>query len=208
MLASGDVFVIGRAMSLISASIRDELVRLYSSPDRHYHNLNHIEAMLELMREHHALLADPVSVEAAIWFHDAIYDTHRNDNEAKSAELARERLAATTSVEEIERIALMIGASANHMVPANDEATDNDCALFLDFDLAVLAAPSAEFAAYEQAVRREYGWVPDPLWIAGRRRVLETFMARPHIFSTALFQSRCEAAARANLTRSLAALSS
>jgi predicted metal-dependent HD superfamily phosphohydrolase len=193
-------------MSLITTAIRDELTGMYSAPDRHYHNLAHIEAMLSLKREHQALLADPTSVEAAIWFHDAIYDTHRNDNEAKSAELAHERLAATASGEQIERITLMIRASANHTVPASDEAIRNDCELFLDFDLATLGGHPAEFAAYEQAVRREYDWVAEPLWIAGRRRVLETFVARPHIYKTALFQSRCEAAARANLARSLAAL--
>jgi predicted metal-dependent HD superfamily phosphohydrolase len=193
-------------MSLITAAIRDELTRLYSAADRHYHNLAHIEAMLSLKREHQSLLADPTSVDAAIWFHDAIYDTHRNDNEANSAELARERLAATASGEQIERITVMIRASADHMVPEADQATRNDCELFLDFDLATLAGRPAEFSAYEQAVRREYDWVPEPLWIAGRRRVLETFMARPHIYKTALFQSHCEATARANLARSLAAL--
>jgi predicted metal-dependent HD superfamily phosphohydrolase len=179
---------------------------MYSASDRHYHDLTHIEAMLSLMREHQALLADPVSVEAAIWFHDAIYDTHRNDNEARSAELARECLSATASGEQMERIALMIRATADHTVPEGEQATRNDCALFLDFDLAILAAPPADFVAFEQAVRREYGWVPEPLWISGRRRVLETFVARPRIYATALFQSRCEAAARANLARSLAAL--
>src|SRR5262249_48672370 len=58
-------------MSPISGRIRDELVRAYSAPDRHYHNLAHIEAMLDLMRAHERALSDPTSVEAAIWFHDA-----------------------------------------------------------------------------------------------------------------------------------------
>jgi predicted metal-dependent HD superfamily phosphohydrolase len=74
-------------MSLILPSIRAELVSAYSASDRHYHDLRHIDAMLDLMREHVVLLADPGTVEAAIWFHDAIYDTHRDDNEQRSAEL-------------------------------------------------------------------------------------------------------------------------
>jgi predicted metal-dependent HD superfamily phosphohydrolase len=194
-------------MSLISQPIRDELVEAYSAPDRHYHDLRHIEALLGLMREHVMLLADPSAVEAAIWFHDAIYDTHRHDNELRSADLARERLSANAINRQIDRIVVMIRASANHVVPSDlDEPAANDCAFFLDIDLAILASDPPEFAAYEQAVRREYAWVPEAMWIAGRRRVLETFLARPNIYASPRFRLSHEAAARRNLARVLSGL--
>ena len=50
------------------------------------------------------------------------------------------------------------------------------------------------------------GRVPEPMWIAGRRQVLEKFLARPSVYASPQFRSRCEAAARANLTRALDAL--
>src|SRR5215467_4942919 len=103
-------------LSPISGRIRDELVRAYRAPDRHYHNLAHIEAMLDLMRWHRGALSDPTSVEAAIWFHDAVYDTRRHDNEEKSAELAVARLAGVLSPADIERVAKMIQATAGHLV--------------------------------------------------------------------------------------------
>jgi predicted metal-dependent HD superfamily phosphohydrolase len=196
-----------RLMSLISATVRTELVKAYSASDRHYHDLRHIEAMLDLMQEHGALLADPEAVEAAIWFHDAVYDTHRDDNEQRSADLARERLSAIASKQQVDRIAAMIRASANHVVPSDlDGSPANDCALFLDMDLAILASAPHEFAAYEQAVRSEYVWVPEVMWIAGRLRVLETFMMRDSIYSSAQFRLNHEAAARRNLARALSAL--
>jgi predicted metal-dependent HD superfamily phosphohydrolase len=102
----------------------------------------------------------------------------------------------------------MIRATANHAVPDFGEGTPEsaaqDCALFLDFDLAVLGSPAAEFANYEAAVRREYAWVSERLWIAGRRAVLEHFLARPAIYATAQFRASHEAAARRNLTEALA----
>lgn len=194
-------------MSLISVAIRDELVRAYTAPGRHYHNLAHIETMLGLMRTHGGALTDPATVEAAIWFHDAVYDTRRQDNETRSAELATERLGGLTSPERIARIVTMIRATADHAVPdlSNDGAR-HDCALFLDMDLAILGSAPDDFAAYEEGVRREYAWVPDPLWSEGRRKVLERFLARPAIYASPQFRASHEAAARRNLARSIKAL--
>jgi len=191
-------------MSPISGRIREDLVRAYSAPDRHYHNLAHIEAMLGLMRAHEGALSDPASVEAAIWFHDAVYDTRHHDNEEKSAALAAERLAGVLSPDRIDRITGMIRATAGHRVPEGfDDAAGRDCAVFLDMDLAILGSTPDAFTAYEAAVRREYGWAPEALWIANRRKVLQAFLARPAIYASPPFRASHEVAARKNLTRSL-----
>src|SRR5882724_783363 len=119
-------------MSPIAGKLRDELVRAYAAPERHYHNLTHIEAMLSLMRRFEDALSDPQSVEAAIWFHDAVYDTRRHDNEEKSADLAVDRLKQTTTGERSARIAAMIRATASHELPDfSSPETVRDCALFL-----------------------------------------------------------------------------
>jgi predicted metal-dependent HD superfamily phosphohydrolase len=191
-------------MSPIAGKLRDELVRAYAAPERHYHNLAHIEAMLGLMRSHENALSDPHSVEAATWFHDVIYDTRRHDNEEKSAELATSRLAGLLSSDRIALIASMIQATAGHHVPEGlDDTQRRDCALFLDMDLSILGSTPDLFAAYEDAVRREYGWVPDALWCEGRRKVLQGFLDRPAIYASPQFRASHEAAARVNLARSL-----
>src|SRR5262245_25545402 len=134
-------------MSLISGPIRDELVRAYTAPDRHYHNLAHIETMLGFARAHGGALSDPEAVEAAIWFHDAVYDTRRQDNETRSAELATQRLGGATTSDRISFIATMIRATASHRLPdfSTAEAV-RDCALFLDMDLAILGSVADDFA--------------------------------------------------------------
>jgi predicted metal-dependent HD superfamily phosphohydrolase len=196
--------MVSAAMSLIDGKLRDELVRAYAEPERHYHNLAHIEAMLQLMRSYENALSDPQSVEAAIWFHDVIYDTRRHDNEEKSADLVASRLAGLFSADRIAFVVGMIRASASHHVPEEfDEVQRLDCALFLDTDLSVLGSTPDLFDAYEDAVRREYGWVPDALWREGRRRVLQGFLDRPAIYMSSQFRASHEVAARANLMRSL-----
>lgn len=192
---------------LIDAALKAELSGLYAQPGRHYHGLSHIEALLALLDRHRALFHDPQAAEAAIWFHDAIYDSRRGDNEARSAALAAERLAGRTAAGRVARIVAMIEATATHALPdmADGDAL-GDAALFLDMDLAVLGASPEAFAGYEAAVRREYGWVDGPAWARGRAAVLEKFLARPRIFHTETFGRRYEAQARLNLARSLAAL--
>jgi predicted metal-dependent HD superfamily phosphohydrolase len=192
---------------LIDPEMKAELSALYRAPERHYHGLSHIEALLALAREYRTALSDPDAVEAAIWFHDAIYDSRRSDNETRSAQLALEKLAGRADPERLGRIARMVEATATHALPdLGNEAADRDAAFFLDLDLSILGAGPAEFDAYEAAVRLEYGWVDEKAWRAGRAAVLEKFLARPHIFDTGAFRQRFEAQARQNLTRSLAAL--
>jgi predicted metal-dependent HD superfamily phosphohydrolase len=194
-------------MTLISDPVRAELVRAYAAPDRHYHGLRHIDALLDLAEKYADAIADADAFEAAIWFHDAIYDTRRQDNEEKSADLAVARLAGTTSHDRIARIAAMIRATAGHRVPDFADAdAAQDCALFLDMDLAILGGTAAEFEAYEHAVRREYDWVSEPQWRSGRRAVLAGFLERPAIYATVCFRASYEAAARRNLEDAVAQL--
>jgi predicted metal-dependent HD superfamily phosphohydrolase len=192
-------------MRLIDEALRAELVRMYQAAGRHYHDLRHIETLLDLAARQE--LHDREAIEVAIWFHDAIYDSHRKDNEEKSAELAIARLRGTAADDRIDRIATMIRATAGHALPEfSDPRAAADCALFLDMDLAVLASPPEEFAAYEDAVRREYAYLSEPQWIEGRRRVLEHFLARPTIYFSETFRRTDEERARQNLTQALTRL--
>src|SRR3954454_23173562 len=108
---------------LIDNAVKTELSALYQAEDRHYHNLAHIEAMLALAGDYRGLLGDPQAVEAAIWFHDAIYDSKAKDNEAKSVALAENWLAGRIDAGRLSRISAMILATATHELPRFDDAT-------------------------------------------------------------------------------------
>jgi len=182
----------------------DNLVHAYSEPHRHYHALNHIAELLRLLEEH-GDVSDRPAVTLAILFHDIVYDPVRQDNEAASAELAKDRLALLglpqQLVAKVERYirATQHGASA----PA---AEDVDLHRLLDLDLSVLAAASDRYRAYAQAIRREYAAVPDELYRPGRRRVLEEFLARRQIYITERLSALWEAPARANLESEISRL--
>jgi predicted metal-dependent HD superfamily phosphohydrolase len=171
----------------------------YGSPARAYHAWSHIADLLQRLDgvrdapEFAGVAFD--DVELAVFFHDAVYDPRRHDNEARSAALFLGLAAAGGAADErLRRVASLIAATAAHP-PSSDRATQ----LMLDLDLGILAAPPEVYASYVAGVRREYGHVPDPAWARGRIAVLDRFLARDRIYQTAVFFARLEAGARANL---------
>ena len=139
----------------------------------------------------------------ALFYHDAVYETHAKDNEERSAELARDVL------EEYCRMNDEIAASVASLILATRHdatATGGDCRVLVDIDLSILGAQIDRFDEYERQIRFEYSWVPESDFKKGRAAVLEAFLARDTIYNTDLFQARLEERARNNLRRSLAAL--
>src|SRR5687768_6653671 len=66
----------------------EELSRRYTESHRHYHNVQHIEECLAEFAPASSQATHPLVLEFAIWFHDAVYDPRRSDNEEESATLA------------------------------------------------------------------------------------------------------------------------
>jgi predicted metal-dependent HD superfamily phosphohydrolase len=174
----------------------------YSQPGRHYHALPHIRQMLETLDQYP--LQDAAVVQLAVWFHDAVYSPMRSDNEARSADLARQFLTQTTlSAPRRERVATLIERTKDHAQP--QPAADTDLHLLLDVDLQILGAPEADYWRYARQVRQEYSLVPDLLYRPGRQKVLQKFLDLGHVYQTEAFRQRLEAPARRNLQAELKA---
>lgn len=174
----------------------------YREPHRKYHTLEHIHACLKLFEQVRNEFDDPDAVRLAIWFHDAVYDPRRSDNEEASAQLAARELAAqNVPIETIDRVRDLIMATRHDGSPA-----DEDTARFIDIDLAILGADAKTFDQYERNIRQEYHHIDESAFRIGRRTILEQFLARDWIYQTEPFASQFEERARANLARSIAAL--
>jgi predicted metal-dependent HD superfamily phosphohydrolase len=180
----------------------ERLLAAWREPLRHYHTLQHLQECLMHFEPARELALHPGEASLALWFHDAVYDARRHDNEQRSADWAREcLLAAGAGSERADRVHALVMATRHDAAPVTGDAP-----LVVDIDFAILGAPRERFDEYERQVRLEYAHVEPAAYRAGRGRILRGLLARPAIYSTPSFRERLEAAARASLAHSLAQL--
>lgn len=176
-----------------------DILQRYSEPHRAYHTRQHLEECFQAFEGAHSLAQSPGAVGLALFYHDAIYNTHTHDNEEKSAELARQVLASVGADAALQSyIADLILITRHAAMP---KAPDQQ--LIVDIDLSILGAPLERFFEYERQVRQEYSWVDEAIFRSVRSRILQEFLARPSIYSTTIFRDRLERSARENLKRSI-----
>ena len=189
----------GLGVDAASDELYGTLIARYSERHRKYHTVRHLDDCFARLDEARGVAGRAYEIELALWFHDAIYDVRSQDNEERSAAWA-ESAAAQAGVSGVvgERLRGLILATKHDAEPSSPDA-----ALLVDVDLAILGAAADRFDEYERQIREEYAWVPGFLFRRKRREILAAFLARPHLYNTACFRERYEAAARANLARSI-----
>jgi predicted metal-dependent HD superfamily phosphohydrolase len=186
------------------APYADNLLTRWQEPQRRYHTVEHLTAVLDRVDVLERYARDPDVVRLAAWFHDAVYLPDRSENEERSARLA-ERALAEAGLPDVKtaEVARLVRLTVTHD-PADD---DPDGQVLCDADLAILASPPSAYAAYTTAVREEYHFVPNDAFRTGRAAVLRQLLDLPRLFRTSYGASEWEATARYNLTAELEMLS-
>jgi predicted metal-dependent HD superfamily phosphohydrolase len=182
-------------------AIFDEIVSRHSEPHRAYHNLQHVEQVLDVVDYLARFAVDLRSVRLAAWFHDIVYDPRGPDNEAASALLSRELLAEIGYMSK-SAVEAMIFATREHDL----DGADFDTMILIDADLAILGSPPETYAAYSAAIRKEYFWVPEARYYSGRSQVLERLLGRKSIYGLPLMRDQFEERARENMKAELESL--
>lgn len=183
-------------------ALGENLLDRWSEPHRRYHNLDHLAAVLAVVDRHADLAVDADAVRLAAWFHDAVYDPTAGDNEERSAHLAEAELTGRAA-ERAAETARLVRLTAGHGV----EPGDPNGALLADADLAILAAPPADYDRYAKAIRAEYAHVPDDAFRAGRAAILAALAELPELYRAVPERAEWDPRARANLARELRNLS-
>jgi len=184
------------------------LEKAYSNKSRHYHNLNHINDMIESYETYFDQLKSPNEILFAIFYHDFVYSASKKDNELKSAEFA---LSIFTDVKP-DRFLKPVGfAELNKQlvfdaICATQQHQHNeieDINWLIDFDLKILARDWEEYKIYFEQIRKEYRIYPDFLYKPGRAKALKHFLENEFIFQTEEFRGLYEEKARTNIEKEI-----
>jgi predicted metal-dependent HD superfamily phosphohydrolase len=178
-----------------------QLIADWGDPARRYHNLTHLQHVLRRVDELADHASDLRAVRLAAWYHDAVHAGAPDDEERSAQRAEAELTAAGLDPGLVAEVARLVRLTVHHNPAPGDANGETLC----DADLAILAAPAADYAAYTRAVRAEYAQVSDEAFRAGRAAVLQSLLDLPQLFRTPVGRT-WEPRARANLRAELAEL--
>jgi len=202
----GDMF--GLAGRTSNSILLYDVLNRYNEPQRRYHDVYHLWDVVtklwglcndELVNAPREKLQ---AVWLAAWYHDAIYDPLRSDNEERSAQLAQHAAAVVASKQIGSDAASYIRATQGHQ--KRWEGEDEVCLYLMDVDLSGLGEDS--YTKNGLLIREEYAHLSDDEWREGRKKFLESFLGREHIFHTEKFRASHEDKARENMEAELGAI--
>lgn len=180
----------------VPTSLLSRLIPRYAEPHRRYHTWSHIGAVFDACER----ISNDKSrqLALAIFFHDAIYDPLRSDNEERSADLCRDECARAGLDPAVASEACELILATKHSIAPKTERAR----VLVDADLSILGMEEPVFDAYEDAIRAEYVVVPQLPFATGRALIVRGFLDRECIFQTERGRTLWEEQAHKNLMRS------
>jgi predicted metal-dependent HD superfamily phosphohydrolase len=186
------------------ASEFNDVCEKYTTPQRHYHTLKHINSCLNLFDKIKHEFKDSLAIELALWLHDVIYNPKKDNNEEMSSLYARELLSRVGAKDTlIENVSHLIAAT-KHPYPADTMEEK----YIIDIDLSILGTAMEEYDQYSAQIRKEYSYIPAFLYYRGRKKLLESFLSQNSVFNTEYFTHKFEHQARTNIKREISQLKS
>ena len=179
-------------------SIYEQLFSLYSEPQRRYHTPNHLRHCFGQVDLAVHLMDDPIAVELALWFHDAIYDAKASDNEWQSAELFSTSVKDALNSNFSQKVYELILITKHQELP---QVIDEK--FIVDIDLSSFGLPWDDFKRDSRAVRQEFTHLTDEEFFNGQIKFLRSLLDRSRFYATDFFYERYEVTARKNLERYL-----
>ena len=197
------------------AELGESLLQAWEQPHRAYHHSGHLSQMLTDLDRLYAYRTQgstPLALVLAAWFHDAVYEGAPGEDERRSEQLASTSLeplvvAGLLDEEELQLVRLLVRATAAHELPESADLPAGyepvDIQLFLDADMAILAAEPARYRRYLRGVRSEYSHFDDEAFRTGRTTFLRSILGRERIFLSEEGLQLWEESAQANLQAEL-----
>ena len=146
----------------------NEVLLKYDEEHRYYHNFNHLqEVLVELTNKQ---VNDDDELFLAAVYHDAVYNSQKQDNEEQSVILFKEDAKkANYPQNKIDTIVQLILDTKNH------NPTSEKSKLLIDADLNIFNASASRLIEYEKQIFKEYQHVDFLLYREKRIEILQKF---------------------------------
>lgn len=181
----------------IAETYWQDLVCSYTK--RSYHNLNHLGYMfnmLDIYTSHTGYKSN--DIELAIFAHDLVYDTKKDDNELQSANKVLSWYGLKYNKPNEVLINLILSTSPNRTPTTKDEA------LLKDLDLSILGTfVPFLFQNYKNGIQQEYHSYSKEEYLKGRFDFLNNMLSKNRIYSTEFFYNNFENQAKENIIQEL-----
>ena len=177
-----------------------DIINQYSAQNRYYHNLTHLEQILDSIDELKSYTKNYLAIQFAAWYHDYYYDTKKTDNEERSAMHAVSILKKfQVEPDFILQVEHLIMATKNH------KATNGspDEMIIIDSDLANMGSEAEVYDHNVQEIRKEFSWVDGEYYKKKRIEFLKNLLNRHRIYLTDIMYQRLEKNARMNINEEI-----
>lgn len=190
-----------------------DLISRWSTPERRYHNVQHLIDTLTRIETLLPSTHSPHLVQLAAWYHGAVFSVEMKDiytrnggeDELASARLAEEELVALGVTEDAAaRVGQLIRSLREHKKEASSQTTakfqaiDVDALVLHDAHLGCLSVEPQRYRTYVSQIRDEYAEVSDIGFCSARYAIVSRFLHRRPLFITPLARE-WEENARSNL---------
>lgn len=168
----------------------DVISKKYSETSRYYHTMQHIIDCLAKLQNHFLDLipskGDLAVVTIALIYHDVIYNAQREDNELKSAQLARDQLGVLgmqqSRIEQVFEL-IMATISHKHDLPFQPIGTFSFLKdVLIDIDISILSSGRNVYAKYAREVALEYAFLGRSVYKQRRKQVLGGILQMKNIY--------------------------
>jgi len=182
------------------------LSKRYYESHRHYHTLEHIVECFDTLDNMGELEDRTYEFWMSLFYHDAVYDPMRLDNEAHSAALASQ--ASLNMLTDVSKIVFHSEIARDliyniMMTKTHNAIPCEEAAILVDVDLAILGSSPERFQKYEDQIRAEYSFVPEEIYNVKRAEIMKGFAQRSPLFLRQSFRDKFEEQAKHNLSRYL-----
>ena len=152
--------------------------------------------MLDIYTSHTGYKSD--DIELAIFAHDLVYDTKKDDNELQSANKVLSWYGLKYNKPNEVLINLILSTSPNQTPTTKDEA------LLKDLDLSILGTfVPFLFQNYKTGIQQEYHSYSKEEYLKGRLDFLNNMLSKNRIYSTEFFYNNFENQAKENIRQEI-----